>query len=41
MIAHALDDLEAVWKDMIQKSGIDIMELMTSGEGAVITGKRI
>jgi hypothetical protein len=40
MIAHAHDDLEEVWKDMITKSGIDLMDLLTSGEGAVITGKK-
>jgi hypothetical protein len=40
MISHAHDDLEQVWHDMIQKSGIDIMDLMTSGEGAVIIGEK-
>lgn len=40
MIAHAHDDLEEVWKDMIKKSGINVMDLMTSGDGAVITGKK-
>jgi hypothetical protein len=40
MIINAHDDLEKVWHEMIEKSGIDVMELMTSGEGAVITGKK-
>jgi hypothetical protein len=40
MIAHAHDDLEDVWKKMIKKSGIDVMDLLTSGEGAVIIGKK-
>lgn len=36
MIVSAYDDLEIVWKEMYQKSGINIMELTTHGEGAVI-----
>jgi len=33
-------DLEEVWKDMIKKSGIDVMDLLTSGEGALVTAKK-
>jgi hypothetical protein len=40
MISHAHDDLGQVWHDMIQKSGIDVMDLITSGEGALITSKK-
>ena len=40
MIINAHDDLEEVWHEMIKKSGIDGMDLMTSGEGSVITGEK-
>jgi hypothetical protein len=39
MIVNAHDDLNDVWKQMIQKSGLDIMDIATGGEGAVITEK--
>ena len=40
MIINAYDDLEEVWHEMIKKSGIDVMDLMTSGEGSVIIGEK-
>ncbi|UGY20996.1 hypothetical protein HAP48_0049505 (plasmid) [Bradyrhizobium septentrionale] len=40
MIINAHDDLNEVWKLMIQKSGLDIMEIATGGEGAVVTEKK-
>ena len=40
MIINAHDDLEEVWQEMIKKSGINVMDLMTSGEGYVITGEK-
>jgi hypothetical protein len=40
MIINAHDDLEKIWHEMIEKSGIDIMDLLTSGEGAVIAGDK-
>jgi hypothetical protein len=40
MIINAHDDLEEVWKQMIEKSCLDIMDISTSGEGAVVTGKK-
>jgi hypothetical protein len=40
MIINAHDDLEKVWKEMIDKSGLDIMETTTSGEGAIVTGDK-
>jgi hypothetical protein len=35
-VFEAVDDLDALWKLMIQKSGISILDTMTQGEGAII-----
>jgi hypothetical protein len=40
MIINAHDDLSQVWKMMIDKSGLDILDTTTSGEGSVITEKK-
>jgi hypothetical protein len=35
-VFEAVDDLDTLWKLMIQKSGIDILDTMTQGEGSII-----
>jgi hypothetical protein len=40
MIINANDDLSDVWKDMYQKSGIEIMTLMPQGQLTVTIGKK-
>jgi hypothetical protein len=35
VVAETLSDLDDLWKLMIQKSGIDVMDTMTQGEAAI------
>jgi hypothetical protein len=40
VVLAAYDDHSEVWKDMYQKSGIDVMDLMPSADLTVRTGKK-
>lgn len=40
IVLAAYDDQSEVWKDMYQKSGIDVMDLMPSADLTVTTGKK-
>jgi hypothetical protein len=40
MIINAYDDHSEVWKEMYEKSGIDVMDLVTGGQGTLTTGAK-
>jgi hypothetical protein len=40
MITNAYDDHSEVWKDMYQRSGINVMDLTPNAQGSVTTGNK-
>jgi hypothetical protein len=34
-VFEALSDLDDLWKQMVEKSGLDLWETMTTGEGGI------
>jgi hypothetical protein len=35
VVKECLEDLDTLWKTMIEKSGIDVFDTMTQGEGSI------
>ena len=35
VVKECLEDLDTLWKEMIEKSGIHVLDTMTQGEGSI------